>query len=146
MSETKKMVLGIQDVEDLAEEDPMPTEPMTLNMGPSHPAMHGTVRIILTVEGETVKDADVQVGYLHRDRPGRPGLALDIMEEFRAVLADRLALTLVNRGQLRADGFRKLDAGGVVMDDSTRRTVITAWQERKRDERRHPFLGENAPL
>jgi NADH-quinone oxidoreductase subunit D len=66
MSETKKMVLGIQDVEDLAEEDPMPTEPMTLNMGPSHPAMHGTVRIILTVEGETVKDADVQVGYLHR--------------------------------------------------------------------------------
>jgi NADH-quinone oxidoreductase subunit D len=66
MSETKKMVLGIQDVEDLADEDPMPTEPMTLNMGPSHPAMHGTVRIILTVEGETVKDADVQVGYLHR--------------------------------------------------------------------------------
>ena len=66
MAETKKMVLGIQDVEDLADEDPMPTEPMTLNMGPSHPAMHGTVRIILTVEGETVKDADVQVGYLHR--------------------------------------------------------------------------------
>ena len=66
MAETKKMVLGIQDVDDLADEDPMPTEPMTLNMGPSHPAMHGTVRIILTVEGETVKDADVQVGYLHR--------------------------------------------------------------------------------
>jgi len=61
------MTLGIQDVEDLApDDDPMPTEPMTLNMGPSHPAMHGTVRIILTVEGETVKDADVQVGYLHR--------------------------------------------------------------------------------
>ncbi|MCU1278673.1 MAG: dehydrogenase subunit, partial [bacterium] len=60
MAETKKMVLGIQDVEDLQDspdEDPLPTEPMTLNMGPSHPAMHGTVRIILTVEGETVKDA-----------------------------------------------------------------------------------------
>jgi len=68
------------------------------------------------------------------------------MEEFRAVLADRLALTLVNRGQLRADRFRKLDAGGVMMDNATRRTVITAWQERKRDERRHPFLGESAPL
>jgi NADH-quinone oxidoreductase subunit D len=67
MAETKKLVLGIQDVEDLDQQpDPMPTEPMTLNMGPSHPAMHGTVRIILTVEGETVKDADVQVGYLHR--------------------------------------------------------------------------------
>src|SRR3954453_20152541 len=68
--EQKKMVLGIKDVQDYLDEDPddaeMPTEPMTLNMGPSHPAMHGTVRIILTVEGETVKDADVQVGYLHR--------------------------------------------------------------------------------
>ena len=60
------MVLGIQDVEDYADEDDMPSEPMTLNMGPSHPATHGTVRIVLTVEGETVKDADVQVGYLHR--------------------------------------------------------------------------------
>src|SRR5947207_1164391 len=61
------MVLGIKDVEDFApDEEDLPTEPMTLNMGPSHPAMHGTVRIILTVEGETVKDADVQVGYLHR--------------------------------------------------------------------------------
>src|SRR6267142_1557945 len=66
MAEQKKMVLGIKDVVDLQEDDDMPTEPMTLNMGPSHPAMHGTVRIILTVEGETVKDADVQVGYLHR--------------------------------------------------------------------------------
>ena len=74
MRETKKVVLGIRDVEDLAPDsrenadgdDELPTEPMTLNMGPSHPAMHGTVRIILTVEGETVKDADVQVGYLHR--------------------------------------------------------------------------------
>ena len=65
MAETKKLVLGIQDVDDIAADD-IPSEPMTLNMGPSHPAMHGTVRIILTVEGETVKDADVQVGYLHR--------------------------------------------------------------------------------
>src|SRR5450631_2495768 len=69
MAETRKMVLGIQDVEDLhdpGDEDPMPTEPMTLNMGPSHPAMHGTVRIVLTVEGERVKEGDVQVGFLHR--------------------------------------------------------------------------------
>jgi NADH-quinone oxidoreductase subunit D len=67
MAESRKMVLGIQDVEDLQQDDDdMPAEPMTLNMGPSHPAMHGTVRIILTVEGETVRDADVQVGYLHR--------------------------------------------------------------------------------
>ena len=71
MAELKKMVLGIKDLEDFADphgdaSDELPTEPMTLNMGPSHPAMHGTVRIILTVEGETVRNADVQVGYLHR--------------------------------------------------------------------------------
>src|SRR5437667_8062454 len=61
------MVLGIKDVEDFVpDEEDLPTEPMTLNMGPPHPAMHGTVRIVLTVEGETVKDGDVQVGYLHR--------------------------------------------------------------------------------
>lgn len=89
---------------------------------------------------------DSQVGYLHRDRPGRPSLALDMMEEFRAIVADRLALTLVNRAQVRADGFRRLDGGGMVMDDATRRVVITAWQERKRDERRHPFLDETAPI
>jgi len=67
MAETKKLVLGVKDVEDyLDDDDELPTEPMTLNMGPSHPSMHGTVRIVLTVEGETVRDADVQVGYLHR--------------------------------------------------------------------------------
>jgi NADH-quinone oxidoreductase subunit D len=67
MAETKKMVLGVKNVEDYDDaDDELPTEPMTLNMGPSHPAMHGTVRIVLTVEGETVRDADVQVGYLHR--------------------------------------------------------------------------------
>jgi NADH-quinone oxidoreductase subunit D len=67
MSDTRKMVLGVKDVEDyLDDEDDLPTEPMTLNMGPSHPSMHGTVRIVLTVEGETVKKGDVQIGYLHR--------------------------------------------------------------------------------
>ena len=85
---------------------------------------------------------DPYFGFYHASRHGKPSLALDLMEEFRAVLADRLALTLVNRGQLRADGFRTLDGGGVMMDDPTRRTVIAAWQERKRDERRHPFVLE----
>ncbi len=89
---------------------------------------------------------DSQVGYLHRDRPGRPGLALDLMEEFRSVIADRLALTLINRGQVRARGFRRLEGGGVVMDDDTRRAVVVAWQERKREERRHPYLGETAAI
>src|ERR1700679_1173105 len=70
----RTVVLGVKDVEDYLQDDndlsdeanELPSEPMTLNMGPSHPATHGTVRIVLTVEGETVKHGDVQGGYLHR--------------------------------------------------------------------------------
>jgi CRISP-associated protein Cas1 len=89
---------------------------------------------------------DPQVGFLHTDRPGRASLALDLMEELRPVLADRLALSLVNRGQLAADDFVIEEAGGVRMTDDARKRVLVAWQERKRDELRHPFLGEMAPL
>ena len=89
---------------------------------------------------------DPQVGFLHADRPGRAGLALDLMEELRPVAADRLALSLVNRGQLGADDFVVEEAGGVRLSDAARKTVLVAWQERKRDELRHPFLGERAPL
>jgi CRISP-associated protein Cas1 len=89
---------------------------------------------------------DPQVGFLHTDRPGRPGLALDLMEELRPVLADRLALSLINRRQLAADDFVIEEAGGVRMTDDARKRVLVAWQDRKRDELRHPFLGEAAPL
>ncbi len=89
---------------------------------------------------------DPAVGFLHRDRPGRPSLALDLMEELRAPLVDRLALSLVNRRQLRAGDFRKMDGGAVLMSDEARRTVLTAWQERKKEERLHPFLQEKAPF
>jgi CRISPR-associated protein Cas1 len=86
---------------------------------------------------------DPQVGFLHTDRPGRAGLALDLMEELRPVLADRLALSLVNRRQLAADDFVVEEAGGVRLTDDARKRVLVAWQERKRDELRHPFLGES---
>lgn len=89
---------------------------------------------------------DPAVGYLHRDRPGRPSLALDLVEELRPVLADRLALTLVNRQQVSADGFRRLETGAVTMDDDTRKSVLVAWQKRKQEEIVHPFLGEKIPL
>lgn len=89
---------------------------------------------------------DPAVGFLHRDRPGRPSLALDLMEELRPVLADRLALSLINRRQLRAGDFETRDGGAVMMSDDARKTVLTAWQERKKDERTHPFLDEKAPL
>ncbi len=89
---------------------------------------------------------DPAVGFLHRDRPGRPSLALDLMEELRPILADRLALSLINRRQLRASDFETRDGGAVVMSDDARKTVLTAWQERKKEERLHPFLEEKAPL
>ncbi len=89
---------------------------------------------------------DPAVGFLHRDRPGRPSLALDMMEEFRPYLADRLACTLINRGQVKAKGFKKTESGAVVMGDATRKDVIVAWQERKREEVEHPFLQERMPI
>lgn len=85
---------------------------------------------------------DPQVGFLHRDRPGRPSLALDLMEEFRPVLADRLALTLLNRGMLGPKDFKASGTGAVTLSDEARKTVIGAWQERKRDTVEHPFLRE----
>ncbi|MET3661202.1 CRISPR-associated protein Cas1 [Aquamicrobium ahrensii] len=89
---------------------------------------------------------DPAAGFLHRDRPGRPSLALDLMEELRPVVADRMALSLINRRQLRARDFETRDGGAVMLHEDARRTVLTSWQERKREERTHPFLGEKAPL
>lgn len=85
---------------------------------------------------------DPAVGFLHRDRPGRPGLALDLMEEFRSFLADRLALSLINRRQISPGGFTTTETGAVRMDDATRKTVITAYQKRKQETIRHPFIDE----
>ncbi len=89
---------------------------------------------------------DPAVGFLHRDRPGRPGLALDLMEEFRPFLADRLALSLINLRKVQGKGFRKAETGAVLMDDETRKTVIVSYQERKQEEILHPFLGEKVTI
>lgn len=88
---------------------------------------------------------DAAVGFLHRDRPGRPGLALDLMEEFRAFLADRLVLSLINRQQVSPDGFRDED-GAVRMNDATRKTLLVAYQRRKQETITHPFLGEETTV
>ncbi len=89
---------------------------------------------------------DPAVGFLHRDRPGRPSLALDLMEELRPVLADRLALSLINRRQIGPSDFEHRDGGAVLLTDAGRRTVLTAWQTRKAEDRRHDFMEETAPL
>lgn len=89
---------------------------------------------------------DPAVGFLHRERPGRPSLALDLMEELRPLFVDRLALSLINRRQLRSRDFDRHEGGAVLLNDEGRKTVLTAWQERKKEERRHPFIDETAPL
>jgi len=89
---------------------------------------------------------DPAVGFLHRDRPGRLSLALDLMEEFRPLLADRLTLSLINLGQVRKKGFTVTESGAVLMDDDTRKTVLTEYQKRKQVEIEHPFLKEKMPL
>jgi len=88
---------------------------------------------------------DPYIGFLHRDRPGRPSLALDLMEELRPVMVDRLALSLVNRKQVNGKGFTQKESGGVLMDDETRKAVLVAWQERKKEEIIHPYLKEKIP-
>jgi CRISPR-associated protein Cas1 len=89
---------------------------------------------------------DPQVGFLHRDRPGRPSLALDLIEEFRPFIADRLALTLLNRRQLGEGSFRRLDNGAVLLTDDARRLVLEAFQRRKQEAITHPFIGERTTI
>jgi CRISP-associated protein Cas1 len=89
---------------------------------------------------------DPQLGFLHAVRPGRAALALDLQEEFRSILADRLALTLINRGQLTAADFDLREGGAVMLNDAGRRKVVTAWQERKQDQLTHPLLDTPIPI
>lgn len=110
--------------------------------------INALLSFIYTLLANDVKSAcesmglDPQMGFLHADRPGRASLSLDLMEELRPFLADRLALSLINRRQVQAKGFTRQESGAVHMDDNTRRTVIQAYQKRKEEELLHPFLGE----
>ncbi|BDV43645.1 CRISPR-associated endonuclease Cas1 1 [Geotalea uraniireducens] len=89
---------------------------------------------------------DSQFGFLHALRPGRPSLGLDIMEEFRSVLADRLALTLINRKQITEKHFEVRPGGATYLDDAGRKEVIMAYQKRKQDEFHHPILDQKVPF
>jgi len=94
---------------------------------------------------ETV-GVDPAVGFLHRDRPGRPGCALDLMEEFRPFIADRLALSLINLRKVDGGDFHKSEAGAVTLSDDARKTLLVSYQERKREEIIHPFTGEKMTI
>ncbi|OJX38853.1 MAG: subtype I-C CRISPR-associated endonuclease Cas1 [Chloroflexi bacterium 44-23] len=100
---------------------------------------------MLTNEAVSALEAvglDPYVGFLHQDRPGRPSLALDLMEELRPVFADRVALSMVNLKQINGKGFVRKESGGVLMDDDTRKSVLKVWQERKKETILHPYLKE----
>lgn len=121
------------------------------NRRPPRDAVNCLLSFLYTLLAHDVRGAlescglDPAVGFLHRDRPGRPGLALDVMEEFRAYLADRLACTLINRGQVKSSDFITSESGAVMMDEKTRKIVLAAWQERKQEVVVHPFLQEKVP-
>ena len=114
--------------------------------------MNALLSFLYTLLAHDVRSAletvglDPAVGFMHRDRPGRPSLALDLMEELRPVLADRLALSLVNRQQIKGKGFKTTETGAVVMDDETRKELLVAYQKRKQEELQHPFINEKVAL
>ena len=89
---------------------------------------------------------DPYVGYLHKDRPGRPGLALDLIEEFRSAWVDRFVLTLLNRRQFQPENFVTEAGGAVRLANKARKQFLTAWQERKQVQILHPFLREQVPI
>ena len=85
---------------------------------------------------------DPYVGYLHTDRPGRASLSLDLIEELRAVLADRFVLSLINKKIINGKNFSRKENGDVLMDDDLRKKVLTEWQNKKKETLTHPFLKE----
>ncbi len=85
---------------------------------------------------------DPYVGFLHRDRPGRISLALDMMEELRAVYADRFVISLINKKEINEKGFMQKENGAVIMEDDTRRSILKSWQNKKQEMIKHPFLQE----
>ncbi|MED4569343.1 type I-C CRISPR-associated endonuclease Cas1c [Brevibacillus agri] len=85
---------------------------------------------------------DAYVGFLHRDRPGRASLALDVMEELRGVFADRFVLSLINKKIVSKEDFFQKENGAVIMGDEARKKFLTAWQNKKQEKITHPFLGE----
>ena len=89
---------------------------------------------------------DPYVGFMHTLRPGRPSLALDMMEELRAYMCDRLVLSLINRGQIKPSDFISQGETEVTMTDAGRKTFLTAWQQRKKEVIQHPFLQEKVPI
>lgn len=118
------------------------------NRRPPKDAVNAMLSFIYTLIANDMTSAletvglDPYVGFLHTLRPGRASLALDMMEELRAYLGDRLVLSLINRKQITKRDFIKQGEEGIVMTDSGRKTILTAWQSRKKEQITHPYLNE----
>lgn len=122
------------------------------NRRPPRDNMNAMLSFLYTLLAHDVESAletvglDPYVGFFHADRPGRASLALDMMEELRPFMADRLALNLINLNQVKAKDFVKKEKGGVLMTEEGRKEILSAWQKRKQDEITHPYLGEKIPV
>jgi CRISPR-associated protein Cas1 len=122
------------------------------NRRPPLDNMNALLSFLYTLLAHDVQSAlesvglDPYVGFFHADRPGRPGLALDMMEELRPFLVDRLALTMVNLQQIRKEDFYAKEDGGVIMTERGRKEVLSSWQKRKQEEITHPYLNEVIPI
>ena len=114
-----------------------PTDPVNALLSFSYTLLAKDVAAALETVG-----LDAYVGFLHRDRPGRASLALDVMEELRGVVADRFVLKLINKKMLVAKDFVKKEDGAVLLTDEGRKKFLQAWQERKQETLTHPFLKE----
>lgn len=122
------------------------------NRRPPRDRMNTLLSFLYTLLAHDVQSAletvglDPYVGFFHTDRPGRPGLALDMMEELRPFIVDRLALNLVNLQQIRGEDFLNKEGGGIILTDKGRKEVLGSWQKRKQEEILHPFLNEKIPI
>ncbi len=122
------------------------------NRRPPKDRVNSLLSFFYTLLGHEVQSAletvglDPYVGFMHIDRPGRAGLALDLMEELRAYLADRMVLTMINRGQVAPDDFIDNGIENIVMTDGGKRKVLSAWQQKKKEMITHPFLNEKMPI
>lgn len=121
------------------------------NRRPPRDAVNALLSFVYTLLAHDVAAAleavglDAYVGFFHTDRPGRTSLALDMMEELRPIMADRFVLSLINKREVNKKGFKKQEGGAVIMDADARKTLLNAWQDRKREMVTHPFLREKIP-
>lgn len=122
------------------------------NRRPPRDGVNALLSLLYSIVGKDISGAlqgvglDPQIGFLHADRPGRDSLAQDILEEFRAWWADRMVLSLINRGQIKPDDFVTETGGAVILKPEARKLLFQTLQAKKQEKITHPFLGEEVEI